>query len=168
MLNRRSAHRHTVRKRHVVAGPCTSPCIQQAAFVAALDEQSRVLLVGKYRFVAGTWGWELPGGLVDDGEEPSAAALRELEDSTGYRTGRVEHLITFRPLAERVDCEHAVFVGRESGRTGPAAGSMDVDRAEWVPLMSVPDLVGSGQIWHGGTLVGLLRLLTMDGQAAGQ
>lgn len=140
--------------------------LHRAAFVAVLDEQNRVLLIRRYRIVAGTWGWELPGGLIDDGEEPSAAALRELEDSTECRVGRTEHLVTFRPLPETVDCEHIVFVGHEPVRAAEATGSVDVDRTEWVPLASVPGLVGTGQIWHGGTMVGLLRLLTMDGQAA--
>jgi hypothetical protein len=34
---------------------------------------------------------------------------------------------------------------------------------EWIPLGSVPGLIASGEIWHAGTLVALLRLLTMDG-----
>lgn len=141
--------------------------LHRATFVAVLDEQSRVLLVRRHRVVAGTWGWELPGGLVDDGEDPSAAALRELEDTTGYRVGSVEHLISFRPLAETVDCEHSVFVGREPDRAEEAASAIEVDQAEWVPLASVPGVIGTGRIWHSGTLVGLMRLLTMDGQTAG-
>ena len=141
--------------------------LHRAAFVAVLDGQSRVLLVRRHRVAAGTWGWELPGGLVDDEEDPSAAALRELEDTTGYRPGRVEHLISFRPLAETVDCKHSVFVGREPGWAEGATGAVDVDQAEWVPLTSVPGVIGGGRIWHVGTLVGLMRLLTMDGQAAG-
>ena len=32
---------------------------------------------------------EFPGGLVDEGEDPAAAALRELEEETGYVTGKL-------------------------------------------------------------------------------
>jgi len=49
-----------------------------------------VLLVRRYRFVSGEWGWELPGGLVDDEEDPADAAGRELEDTAGYRASRVD------------------------------------------------------------------------------
>ena len=38
-------------------------------------------------------------------------------------------------------------------------------RAEWVPLGSVPGLIAAGEVWNAGSLVALLRLLTMDGQA---
>ena len=60
-----------------------------------LDEQDRVLLLWRHWLVPDRWGWELPGGLVDDDEEPADAAMRELEEETGYRAGRVEPLITF-------------------------------------------------------------------------
>jgi hypothetical protein len=35
---------------------------------------------------------------------------------------------------------------------------------EWVALGSVPELIAAGEIWHAGTLVGLLRLLTAGGR----
>jgi 8-oxo-dGTP pyrophosphatase MutT (NUDIX family) len=57
-------------------------------------------------------GWEVPGGLVDEGEEPAEAAARELEEQKGYRARRLEHLITFQPVPEVADGERIVFVGR--------------------------------------------------------
>jgi 8-oxo-dGDP phosphatase len=105
------------------------------------------------------WGWELTGGLVDLGEDPADAAVRVVEDSAGYRPGRVEHLITFRPMAETVDCEHDVFVGRDPHLVGDPVDTAGVAHAEWVPLASVPELVTAGQVWSSGTLVALLWLL---------
>jgi len=101
--------------------------LHRAAMMVLLDEQDRVLLPWRHRFVQDRWGWELPGGLIDEGEEPAETAARELEE-TGYRAGRVEHLITFQPMVGMVDSEHVVFVGRdvekvEEGRhQGPGAG----------------------------------------------
>jgi len=134
--------------------------LHQAALMALVDDQRRVLLVRRHRFVPDLWGWELPGGLVDEDEEPADAALREVEDTTGYRAGGVEHLVTFRPLPETVDCEHVAFVGRDPERVGEAVGAGNVARVEWVPFGAVPGLIAAGEIWHGGTLVALLPLLT--------
>ncbi|HEX9536684.1 MAG TPA: NUDIX hydrolase [Streptosporangiaceae bacterium] len=139
--------------------------LHQVAMLALVDKQSRVLLVRRHRFLAGRSGRELPGGLVDEGEDPGEAALREMEDTAGYRPGRVEHLITFRPMAETVDCEHVVYVGRDPERVGDPAEASEVARLEWVPLGPVSGLIAAGEIWNAGTLVGLLRLLTMDGPA---
>lgn len=43
---------------------------------AMLDEQDRVLLVWRYRFITGTRAWELPSGLAGRDDELSAAAAR--------------------------------------------------------------------------------------------
>ena len=37
---------------------------------------------------AGTW-WQMPQGGIDEGEDPRAAALRELEEETGIRTAEI-------------------------------------------------------------------------------
>lgn len=139
--------------------------LHQSALIALLDGEDRVLLVRRHRFVPGEWGWELPGGLVDDEEDPAAAAVRDLEDTTGYRPRRVDELITFRPLPEMVDCEHVVFTGRDPERAGEPVEVSNVAAVEWIALGSIPELIAAGEIWHGGTLVGLLRLLTTNGRA---
>jgi ADP-ribose pyrophosphatase YjhB (NUDIX family) len=139
--------------------------LHRVALLALVDEQGRVLLVRRHRLVPDQWGWEVPGGPVDDGEEPAEAAARELADSTGYRAGRVGHLITFQPMAGSVDAAHSVFVGQDPEQAGEPVAGDEVGRAEWVPLGSVPALIAAGEVWNAGSLVALLRLLTMDGQA---
>ena len=105
------------------------------------------------------WGWELPGGLIDEGEEPAKTVKRELEEETGYRVGRVKHLVTFQPMVGMVDSEHVVFVGRDAEKIGEPTEVNEVERMEWVPLSSVPGLIASGDIWNAGVLVALLHLL---------
>lgn len=86
-----------------------------------------------------------------------------MEDTTEYRAGRVDHLITFRPLPETMDCEQVAFIGRDPVHAGEPIAGGNVARVEWVSLGSVPGLIADGHIWHAGTLAALLRLLTMDG-----
>jgi ADP-ribose pyrophosphatase YjhB (NUDIX family) len=139
--------------------------LHRVALMALVDEQGRALLVRRHRLVPDRWGWEVPGGPVNEGEESAEAAARELEDSTGYRAGRVGHLITFQPMAGVVDAEHVVFAGQDPERIGEPTVTGEVGRAEWVPLGSVPGLIAAGEVWDAGSLVALLRLLMMDGQA---
>ncbi|HEX8482381.1 MAG TPA: NUDIX hydrolase [Allosphingosinicella sp.] len=58
-----------------------------AAVILAVDE-GHVILVEQYRVPIAALCLELPAGLVGDqqqGEEAAAAAIRELEEETGYR-----------------------------------------------------------------------------------
>jgi len=133
--------------------------VPRSVGVALLDGRGGVLLVRRYRFLDERWGWELPGGQVEEDEEDTDAAARELEEQTGYRAGALERLITFQPAAEVVDSERVVFVGSDPVLIGQPVTLDESERAEWVALASVPELIAAGQIWNGASVVGLLSVL---------
>ena len=49
-----------------------------------------VVMVRQYRHAVERELWELPAGTLEPPEEPADCARRELEEETGYRTGRIE------------------------------------------------------------------------------
>ena len=53
--------------------------------VVAITEDRRLILVEQYRHGINRVTVAIPGGAVDEGEGPAAAAVRELEEETGYR-----------------------------------------------------------------------------------
>jgi 8-oxo-dGTP pyrophosphatase MutT (NUDIX family)/predicted kinase len=60
-----------------------------AAGVLLFDEQDRVLLVDPtYKA-----GWEFPGGVVEPGEAPARAGMREVAEETGIRLDAVPRLL---------------------------------------------------------------------------
>ena len=68
-----------------------------AAVILAIDE-GHVLLVEQYRVPLGRNCLELPAGLIGDeteGEAAETAAIRELEEETGYRAARMIDLGQF-------------------------------------------------------------------------
>jgi len=128
-----------------------------------VDEANRALLLWRHRFIQDRWGWELPGGLVDEGEEPVQAAIRELAEETGYRALVVQPLIAFQPRSGTVESQHFIFVGRQPERIGDPTEVNEFTRLEWVPLESVPELIDSGRMWDAGTQLALLRQLMSSG-----
>jgi ADP-ribose pyrophosphatase YjhB (NUDIX family) len=58
--------------------------------VYARAADARLLTVTQYRHPAGVFCTELPGGVVDPGEAPLAAARRELREETGHDAVRWE------------------------------------------------------------------------------
>ena len=49
--------------------------------------EGRFVLVHQYRFGTASVCSEIPGGVIDPGEEPFAAAQRELREETGFTGG---------------------------------------------------------------------------------
>lgn len=59
------------------------------AITAVIDDQDRVLMLWRHHFVPKQWGWDLPGGIVDAGEDAAVTAAHETEEETGWRPGPV-------------------------------------------------------------------------------
>ncbi|MFE9968219.1 NUDIX domain-containing protein [Streptomyces sp. NPDC005525] len=131
-----------------------------AAIVAMVDDWDRVFMMWRHRFVSDTWNWELPGGIVEDGEEPAEAAAREAVEETGYRPkGDLEHVVTFEPMIGTVTSPHHVYVVRGVDQIGEPTERNEAQRTAWVPMDEIPALIAAGKIKNSGTLVAVLHLL---------
>ena len=64
---------------------------------AAITEEGKIVLVNQFRFGAEKFSWEFSGGIIEDGEDAVAAALRELEEETGYVAESAELAAEFSP-----------------------------------------------------------------------
>jgi len=134
---------------------------------AVVLDADRVLMMWRHRFITDTWGWELPAGIIDQGEEPIVAAAREVEEETGYRPNPLEPLITAEPGAGIMDTAHHLFQADGATRIGEPTEKNESDRIEWIPLADVRGLIDASQIRSSLTLVGLLYVLSAQGRYHG-
>ena len=58
----------------------------------AITENNEVILVEQYRHPVSESLLELPGGFIDEGEDPEKAVRRELLEETGYEFDKVQQL----------------------------------------------------------------------------
>lgn len=133
--------------------------LHHVAITAVIDDHDRVLMLWRYRFVPNSFGWELPGGIVEDGEEPVAAAAREVEEETGWRPAALEHVVTYQPMVGMVDSPHEVFVAHGAEHVGDPTDAEEAGHVAWVPLADIPGLMARGDLSGSGTLVALLHVL---------
>jgi 8-oxo-dGTP pyrophosphatase MutT (NUDIX family) len=93
---------------------------------------------------------------VDDGEEPVAAAAREVEEETGWRPRSVELLLALQPMVGTADAEHLLFLGRGADYIGTPVDVSEAERVSWVPFDEVLGLVERGEIVGASSVAGLL------------
>lgn len=133
------------------------------AGAVVLDDRLRVLLLWRHRFITDAWGYEIPMGRVDAGEEPIAAAARETEEETGWRPSGLRPLLRVHPTAGISDSEHHIFLTRRATYIGEPTEAFESERIEWVPLAGIPSLVARGDITSGTSLSALLYAMTEAG-----
>lgn len=63
-----------------------------AVVVLPVCDDGSIVLIRNRRFAVREDLYELPAGLLDDGEDPAKCAARELAEETGYTAGRIEKL----------------------------------------------------------------------------
>jgi 8-oxo-dGTP pyrophosphatase MutT (NUDIX family) len=131
------------------------------AGAVVLDDQRRVLLLWRHRFITDHWGWEIPIGGVQDGEEPVHAAAREVEEETGWRPEAMQPLTTVHPTPGIADSRHHIFLAEGATRIGPPTDDFEAERIEWVPLSQVPALIKKGDIVAGTTMAALCYALVV-------
>ncbi|MEU1280772.1 NUDIX hydrolase [Streptomyces sp. NPDC005805] len=124
-------------------------------------DDRNVLLMWRHRFATGSWSWEIPSGIVEPGEDPEAAALREVLEETGYAVApdRLTPLAYIEPISGMCDAVHHLYLARSARRVADPVDTHEADRIEWVPLDRVQSLIDSRRIVTGVALTGLLQLL---------
>jgi 8-oxo-dGTP pyrophosphatase MutT (NUDIX family) len=130
---------------------------EASAVMAVAD--GRVLLIHRHRFISDIWGWEIPGGRVEPGEDPFEAAQRETLEETGWRPGPLTKLFSYLPSIGMMDQRFNVFLADGAELVGEAVDWSEADRVEWVPISELPALIQKGEIQDGYSLTALLWFL---------
>ena len=128
-----------------------------AVTIVAVDAEGRIVLVRQTRPAIGVELLELPAGLIDEDEEPLAAAQRELREETGLHGGSWRELASFWTSPGFATERVTVFVaeGLEEGEPEPDDGE-EIEVVRWTleeVEAQVPELEDAT------TLIGLLLYL---------
>ena len=108
-----------------------------------------VLLMYRHRFITDTWGWEIPAGMIDDGETPEQAAIREACEESGWEPLSVQPLCTFNPAVGVLDQTFHIFVSVDAVHRGDPVDVNEAARVEWHQIARVRTMLAAGDINDG-------------------
>jgi 8-oxo-dGTP pyrophosphatase MutT (NUDIX family) len=128
--------------------------------IVPVTKDGNVVLVRQYRHGVGRPTLEIPGGLVDEGENPARAALRECLEETGYRARTAISLGDVSP-------NPALFANRLYGYLGvdvePEGVIQNTEREQTevvlAPVRRIAAMILSGEIEHALVIATLWRYL---------
>lgn len=118
--------------------------------VLAQREDGALVLVRQYRHGAARVGLELPAGVIDAGETPEQAGLRELREETGYEAEELRLLLRVSPEPARGTATAHVYYAPRARYVG----APELDDSEDLTVCTLrPEAllsaIDDGQMFHG-------------------
>ena len=122
-----------------------------AAACVAVKENGNLIMVRQYRNALERETIEIPAGGINTGEDMQSAALRELEEETGYKAGKsIRTTVAF--CNERID----IYLAEDLVK-----GEQELDEDEYVDIVEYPldellAMIDEGKIQDSKTICALL------------
>jgi len=128
--------------------------------VVPVTSSNEIVMVRQYRHGPSDFVLEIPGGLVDDGEEPANAAARECLEETGYRVGELHSLGSLNPNPALHSHRLHAFYACDAVLAGSIQNTgTEQTEVELVPLDRLAEMLRAGRIDHALVAATLWRFL---------
>ncbi|MDE1820490.1 MAG: NUDIX hydrolase [Euryarchaeota archaeon] len=123
--------------------------------IVPVTEHGEIVFVEQYRPPLGGYLLELPGGMIEKGEDPMTAAYRELEEETGYRALDLQRLGWYYPSPHLGRHRGHLFVARRLRRGKAHLDPYEDLRVVTLPIELAYDRLRGGDLHQSTTMLAL-------------
>lgn len=132
------------------------------AFVLAIDQDECVQLIRKYRYTTDIYSLEVPAGGIDAGEDPLAAAKRELREELGLAAVHWRQIGKFQAENGYMNNFGVVFVATELSEVGQDDRLIEgINKTEKISVKEALRMIKAGEITDSQS-VSALTLLALE------
>ena len=123
----------------------------------AVTPEKKVLTVTQYRIACRKNILEVPAGKLEYGEDPLTCGIRELEEETGYRAGKVQHLGEYYPTPGYCEEKINLYLATELTKTEQNLDEGEFLKVEEFPLDDLFQMVMNNEIADAKTAIAILK-----------
>ncbi|MBQ9122304.1 MAG: NUDIX hydrolase [Lachnospiraceae bacterium] len=127
-----------------------------AAAVIPVTKEGKILMVRQYRNALDRYTLEIPAGGLNPKESTLAAATRELEEETGYKSDNISFLVSIYTTVAFCNEKIDIYVARD---LVPSKQNLDEDEFIDVESYTVEELLSkiyAGEIQDSKTICGIM------------
>mgnify|MGYP006302139819 CR=1 FL=1 len=128
--------------------------------IIGVNDKNEILLIRQFRFGTETIELEIPGGIKNENESPKEAALRELQEETGYKAKKIEKIgfVYSNPAFMTNTCY--TYLATLNDRPGkPHFDPNEIIEKEFASIEEIKKYLDTGQIRNAYCAIGLFWYL---------
>lgn len=107
----------------------------------------QMLVQREYSYPTGEFLLQFPGGKIEGGETPEKAAIRELQEESGFTSSRCEILGWYYVSNRRSRAKMHIVLARETVPAKKAGGDVEEDiESFWIPIGELREMIDRKEI----------------------
>ena len=141
----------TLYREHVNAG--------EAVVILPITKENKVILVQEPRTPIEKIILDLPAGMIEPGEEPKDAAIRELEEETGYLATEIQFLRSYYPAIGYSNEKLYIYLATDFIKTEQHLDEGEEIEVVELPLEEVIEMLDKNELITATSTIALMHYL---------
>ncbi len=129
---------------------------------AIIETEKGFVVLKEYRYPIKAWSYEFAAGIIDEGELPEEAAVREIREETGFIVDEIKSLGEFYPSFGATDEKIYLFYAKCTAKNETKKEPTEFITYEVVEKAELEKLISSGEFRHGAGLAAWLKYILQN------